>query len=85
MFEERNCGERAKDGRGLVTAAAVGWEFYRGEGSAGTEPPDSLTAAIWGGSLGGGDGWGRAINGVLLTWQLFGMGFLGLMWVPELL
>ena len=49
MFEERNCGERARDGRGLVTASAVGWPFSCGQGRAGTEPPNSPTAAMCGG------------------------------------
>jgi len=67
MFEERNCGERARDGRGLVTASAVGWEFFRGEGRAGTAPPDSPTAGICGGFGGVGDGWGRAIMDIRWT------------------
>ena len=49
IFEERNCGERARDGRGLVTASAVWWPFPVGQGRAGTEPPHSPTAAMCGG------------------------------------
>ena len=37
MIAWRNCGERARDGRGLV--AALWWRFLGG--GAGTEPPKS--------------------------------------------
>ncbi len=39
LAERKGRGERAKDGRGLVTA--LRWRFCGGE--AVTEPPDSLT------------------------------------------
>jgi hypothetical protein len=65
LIEGRNCGERARDGRGLVTASAERWDFSWGQSRDGT--PGQPDRSHVRGALGGGNGWGRAIMKICLA------------------